>query len=112
MSFSTRSVPQPTVAAAPPTPRTFRKSRRLTPGDFDSVLISDDPDAGGECRRKAWARDARGRADRLVVTGAAVVARLPLDVAVDAPAHVERGVLEHLLHLLHLAVAALAGDAG
>src|SRR3712207_3204009 len=33
-------------------------------------------------------------------------------VAVDAPAHVERGGLVHLIHVLHLPVARLAGDAG
>src|SRR5688572_21822153 len=79
--------PQLAVAApAPVTPRIFRNSRRRTPvGDVMSLIDS-------------------------VVTDAAVVPNLPLNVAVDAPPHVERLLLIHGEHLLHLSVARLTCD--
>src|SRR5712671_4622325 len=84
MSRSTFSDPHPiiVVTAAP-----------AGPPDSDSVLI------------------------RLVVARAAVVSRTErrvrlADVAVDAPAHVERRCLVNLLHVLDLAVARLARHAG
>src|SRR6267154_5105893 len=102
MSRSTFSDPHPIiVVTAAPAPRTFRNSRRFTPPsattagltDSDSMLI------------------------RLVVARAAVVSRTErrvrlTDVAVDAPAHVERRCLVNLLHVLDLAVARLARHAG
>src|SRR5687767_971744 len=95
MSFSTCSEPQPSmVVAAVPVPITLRKSRRLTPAVPLSALMWD-----------------------LVMTCRAVVARPERriglsDVAVHAPAHVERGGLIHGFHVLHIAVAGLAADAG
>src|SRR5687768_13459111 len=117
-------MPQPTAAVvAPAVPMIFRKSRRLTrEGSVEdpveepvSVLMrrasGGAPGApsgvnGGRARERG---DSWGAS---VVAGRAVVARPVLDVTVDAPAHVERGVLVDLIHVLHRSVAALAGDAG
>src|SRR5512145_2625282 len=79
--------PHPTVAApAPVTPRIFRNSRRRTPvGCVVSLMGS-------------------------VVTDAAVVAHLLLDVAADAPSHVEILLLIHGKHVLDGTVTLLTGD--
>src|SRR5881396_3063936 len=95
MSFSTFSCAQPSIAvAAPPAPRTLRKSRRFTPGSL-----------------------VNRRSSSLVVTRRAIVARAKrgirlADVTVHAPAHVERVLLIDLLHILDLPVTGLALHAG
>src|SRR5580765_7610840 len=105
MSFSTFSDAHPSIVVpAALTPRTFRKSRRLT--------------AGGSSRSSRFPLPSSllSVLIRLVVTRCAVVPgaewRVRLsDVTVDAPAHVERGCLVDLLHVLNLPVTGLAGDA-
>src|SRR3954470_8721799 len=94
MSFSTFSDAQPSiVVAAVPTPRTFRKSRRLT------VAVG----VWFSCSALILC---------LVVTRAAIVSRFEgrirlTDVTVDAPSHVERRCLVYLLHVLDLSMTGL-----
>src|SRR5690348_18017120 len=72
-----------TVAAPPVTPRILRNRLRLIP----SVIPSP---------------------ERLVVTDRAVARDFALDVALDAPAHLQRGDLVHLRHTGHVAVTGRA----
>src|SRR5262245_50619528 len=88
---------QPSARPAPPTPTSFKKSRRLIPEvtiSSRSIVLTSLPvagvtvDAGGELR--------------------VVHVRL---VAGNAPAHLQRRILVHPVHLLDRAVAGLALEA-
>src|SRR5215831_18167191 len=117
MSFSTSSWKHPTVVVtAPAAPRTLRKSRRLTPADPEGSvmwLISKSVMAGAAIVASFLGRQGLIRGGRVPLGVAHRVGGLvAVDVAVDAPAHVERGELVDALHALHLAVAALTRHAG
>src|SRR5215831_4885882 len=89
ISFSAGGLAQPAVTPATPMPTSFRKSRRsnTTVSSFMSVVTGD-------------------AVHRRRVVGVVEV----LAVAADAPAHLERAVLVHVIHLLHRAVALLARE--
>src|SRR5579884_396188 len=123
MSFPVGSS-QPTAATvALVTPRTLRKSRRLTPVFVVSWLMSvvavgavvagvlplGGGDGGHRRRRGARARTRRRGVARGFESFLRTVA---VHVAADAPAHVEARELRDAIHLLDLAVTGLAGDAG
>src|SRR6476646_3857164 len=119
MSFPLSSGRQPVAAsAAPDAPTTLRKSRRLTAGTFVSLLISVVAVGAVVARLLALDRRDRGRRRRGVRADAGL-RRIPgglepflravaVDVAADAPAHVEARELVDALHVLDLAVTSLA----
>src|SRR4051812_46558602 len=107
--------------AAVPAPRTFRNSRRLTPGVVE-LLISVVAVRAVVARLLAIAGGRGGRGGvhtlglrgllRLVPGGLLAFLRdVAVHVTAHAPAHVQAGVLIDLIHLLDLAVTRLAGDA-
>src|SRR5215471_2473683 len=121
MSLPVSSGRHPVAAtAAPVTPTTLRKSRRLTGGTLVSLLIS--VVAVGAVVARLLALDRRGRGSccigadtrlRRVAGGFQSFLRaVAVHVAADAPAHVEARELVDALHVLDLPVARLAGHAG
>src|SRR5438128_10311392 len=109
-------MPQPDKTAAPPpvTPSTFRNRLRLIPSLMSrSALVPFQllaprrfaPLRWSTSRESALARSAKHVGTALVVTDRTVLAHLALRMAVDAPAHAERGHLGDLGHRLHLPMA-------
>src|ERR1041385_6510850 len=124
MSFPASSEHPAAVTAAPVTPRTFRKSRRLTPLTpvlAESWLILVVAVRAIVARLFPFTGLGDGRSNRLSRCGRlrrvsrgfeSFLLTVAVHMTADAPAHVEAGELVDAIHFLDLPVTRLAGNAG